>query len=186
MNKAFTKKKISKEETVVLDDTLDRYSSYISESDNPLDEYGKTSISYNSDYANNDKSSSSSISSEEKNWLDGCRDTFIIDKLKPNIKSNIKEHKLSSNNLGRALHDAHLLKNMRNPTNKKEKQTKYNKKLKHFHFSPIIFVKLVIPASKKDRHPKTRLVKELFKSRAIDSIVNRAKADKLPVKKTKQ
>ena len=65
------------------------------------------------------------------------------------------------------------------------KQTKSNKKLKHKHFSPIIFVKLVIPASKKGRQSKTRLVKALVNSGASYSILAKAKADKLPVKKTK-
>ena len=63
------------------------------------------------------------------------------------------------------------------------KQTKSNKKLKHVHLSPIIFVKLVIPAGKKDRHTKTRLVKALVDSGASESILTKAKADKLPVKR---
>ena len=65
------------------------------------------------------------------------------------------------------------------------KQTKSDKKLKHVHFSPIIFVKLVIPAGKKDRLSKTRLVKSLVDSGASESIITKAKAEKLPVKKTK-
>ena len=73
------------------------------------------------------------------------RYAFIIDKLKPNSKSNIKERKISSNKLDKALHDSHLLKTLRNPSKKKDKQTKCNKKVKHVHFSPIVFVKLVIP-----------------------------------------
>ena len=51
----------------------------------------------------------SSSSSEDNNWLNGCRDAFIIDKLKPNSKSKIKENKLSSNNLDKVWHDARLL-----------------------------------------------------------------------------
>ena len=66
------------------------------------------------------------------------------------------------------------------------KQTKSNKKLKHVHFSSIIFVKLVIPAGKKDRQSKTRLVKALVDSGASESIISKSRADKLPVKKTKQ
>ena len=73
----------------------------------------------------------------------------------------IKEHTLSSNNLDKVLHyDAHLLNTLRKPY-KKDKQTKSNKKLKHLLFSPIIFVKLVIPAGKKDRHSNNLLVKAL-------------------------
>ena len=75
-----------------------------------------------------------------------------IDKLN-NSKSNIKGKKLSSNNLDKKLHDAHLLNTLRKPS-KIVKQTKFNKKLKHVHFSTIIFVKLVIPARKKDRKSK--------------------------------
>ena len=71
---------------------------------------------------------------------------------------------------------------MRNPINKNNKQTKYNKKLKHVHFSPIIYFKLAIPEGKKDRQPKTRLVKSLVDSGASESILAKAKADKLPVK----
>ena len=58
---------------------------------------------------------------------------------------------------------------------KTDKQTKYNKKLKHVLFSPIIFVKLVIPAGKKDIQSKTRLVKDLFDSGASESILTKAK-----------
>ena len=63
-------------------------------------------------------------------WLDGCIDAFVIDKLKTESKSKIKEHKLSSNNLDKALHDAHILNTLRKPTNKKYKQTKSNKNWK--------------------------------------------------------
>ena len=63
-------------------------------------------------------------------------------------------------------------------------QTKSKKKLKHKHFSPIIFVKLVIPAGKKCRQSKTCLVKALVNSGASESILAKAKADNLPVKKT--
>ena len=65
-------------------------------------------------------------------------------------------------------------------------QTKDKKKLKHKHFSPIIFVKLVIPAGKKGRQSKTWLVKALVDSGASESIIAKAKADKLPVKNTKK
>ena len=66
------------------------------------------------------------------------------------------------------------------------KQTKFKKKLKHVHFSPIIFVKLVIPAGKKDRQYNTRLFKALINSGASEYILAKAKADKLPVTTTKQ
>ena len=75
-------------------------------------------------------------------------------------------------------------KNMWNPTNK-DKQTKSNKKLKRIHFSPIIFIKLVIPSGKKERQSKTQLVKYQVDSGASEYILTKAKADKLPVKKTK-
>ena len=61
LNKDFAKKKTSKEETIILDDTLERNSSSISEADNSPDEYEKTSIAYYADI------SSRSIGSEEKN-----------------------------------------------------------------------------------------------------------------------
>ena len=60
------------------------------------------------------------------------------------------------------------------------------KKLKHIHFSPIIFVKLVIPEGKKYIQFKTQLVKALVNLGASESILAKAKADKLPVKKTKK
>ena len=66
------------------------------------------------------------------------------------------------------------------------KQTKYRKKLKHKYFSPTVFVKLVIPAGKKGRQFKTLLVKALVDSGYSESIIAKAKADKLPVKKTKK
>ena len=65
-------------------------------------------------------------------------------------------------------------------------QTKSKKKLKHIHFRPIIFVKLVIPEGKKDIQSKTRLVKALVDSGASESILTKAKAGKIPVKNTKQ
>ena len=65
------------------------------------------------------------------------------------------------------------------------KHAKAKNKLKNKHFSPIIFVKLVIPAGKKGRQFKTRLVKAPVDSGASESILTKAKADKLPVKKTK-
>ena len=66
------------------------------------------------------------------------------------------------------------------------KQTKSKKKLKHKHFSPIILVKLVIPAVKKGIQSKTRLVKAPVDSGASESILAKAKAENLPVKKTKK
>ena len=63
-------------------------------------------------------------------------------------------------------------------------QTKSKKKLKHKHFSPIIFFKQVIPEGKKGRQSKTRLVKALVDSGASESILAKAKAGKLSVKKT--
>ena len=47
-------------------------------------------------------------------------------------------------------------------------------------------VKLVIPVGKKGRQSKTRLVKALVDSGASESILAKAKADKLRVKKTKK
>ena len=82
--------------------------------------------------------------------------------------------------------DAHLLKALQNPTNKNDKQTKSNKKLKHVHFSPIVFVKLVIPSGKKDIQTKNQLVKAIVDSVYSDSIIAKSKVYKLPVKKTKQ
>ena len=66
------------------------------------------------------------------------------------------------------------------------KQTKAKMKLKHKHFSQIIFVKLVIPAGKKYRQSKTLPVKALVDSGVSEYIIAKAKADKLPVKKTRQ
>ena len=117
-------------------------SSSSSEGENSPDKGEKNSIAYDSDSNNSDKSSNNATDTEEEAWKMGCRDGFVIDKLN-NSKSNIKEHKLSSNNLDKALHDDHLLNNLRKPS-KMVKQTKSKKKLKHVHFSPIIFVKMVI------------------------------------------
>ena len=66
------------------------------------------------------------------------------------------------------------------------KQTISKKKLKHKHFTLIIFAILVIPAGKKGRQSKTRLVKALVDSGGSESILAKSKADKLPVKKTKK
>ena len=179
-------KNTSKEYTVILYDTSDINSSSVSEADNSPDKYEKTSIAYDSESADNDESSGISVGSEDNIWLGGCRDSFIIDKLKPNSKSKIKEHKISANNLDKALHDAHILNTLQNTPNKNYKQIKSNRKLKHVHCSPIIFVKLVITASKKYRQSKIRLVKSLVDSRSSESILTKDIAEKLPVKKTKQ
>ena len=45
---------------------------------------------------------------------------------------------------------------------------------------------MVIPVGKKNRHSKTQLVKALVDSGDIESILTKAKADKMPVKNTKQ
>ena len=67
INKAFTKRTTSKEDTVNLADSLDSdYSSSIY-SNNYSPETGKTSIAYDSDSAENDEISSISISSEDNN-----------------------------------------------------------------------------------------------------------------------
>ena len=64
LNIAFAKKKTSKEETVILYDTLGKNSSSSSEADNFPDEDEKTSISYNSESADDAESISSSIGSK--------------------------------------------------------------------------------------------------------------------------
>ena len=63
LNKDFTKRKTSKEETVVIDDSSGSDSSSISESNHSSNETGKISIAYDSDSAENDEISSSYISS---------------------------------------------------------------------------------------------------------------------------
>ena len=148
------------------------------------DEGEENSMTYNSESGGSDKSSNNATDNEEEAWKNGCRDLIIIDKLTYST-SNIKEHKLSSNNLDTVLHDAHLLNTLRKPSIM-VKKTKSKKKLKHKHFSPIIFVKLVIPGGKKGRQSKTRLVKSLVNSGASEYILAKAKADKLPVNKTKK
>ena len=50
----------------------------------------------------------------------------------------------------------------------------------------LYFVKMIIPAGKKDILSKTRLVKTLVESGASESILTKAKADKLTIKKTNQ
>ena len=139
-------------------------------------------MTYDSESGGSDKSSDNETDTEEEAWNNSCSNLILIDRL-TNSTSNIKEQKLSSNHLDTALHDAHLLNTLRKPS-KMVNQTKAKKKLKHKHFSPIIFVKLVIPAGKKGRQSKTCLVKSLVDSGASESILAKAKADKLPVKKT--
>ena len=104
LNKAFSKKKTR----VILDEPSDSDSSSISKGENYPDEGEKKSIANNSESGNSDESRNSATNTEEEAWNNGFRDGFIIYKLN-NRKSKIKEHKLSSNNLDKALHDAHLL-----------------------------------------------------------------------------
>ena len=168
LNKEFSKKKTR----FIIDDPSESESYSSSDDDNSLGEGEKKSMTYNSKSGNSDESINSATNNEEEAWNNGCRYGFVIDKSN-NSRSNIKEHKLSSNNLEKALHDAHLLNTLRNPS-KMVKQTKSKKKLNHVNFSPIIFVKLVIPKRKKDRQSKTRLVKALFKSGASESIITKS------------
>ena len=64
---------------------------------------------YKSNSGNSDESSNIATDTKEEARNNGCRDEFFINKLN-NSKSNIKEHKLSSDNLDKALHNTHLLK----------------------------------------------------------------------------
>ena len=59
-------------------------------------------MTYDSESVGSDKSSDNATNTEEEAWKSGCRDLIIIDNLN-NSKSNIKEHKLNSNNLDTAL-----------------------------------------------------------------------------------
>ena len=98
LNKAFTMRKTSKGETVALDDSSDIESQSRSESYHSSNKTGKTSYNNDSDPTDDEEISTISSSSKDNIWLDGCRDAFIIDKLKTNSRLNLKEHKLSSNN----------------------------------------------------------------------------------------
>ena len=61
-------KNTSKEYTVILYDTSYINSSSVSEADNSSDKYEKTSIAYDSDSDDDEKSSSSLISREKHKW----------------------------------------------------------------------------------------------------------------------
>ena len=91
---------------------MESNSSLSSEGDNPPDEVEKNSIAYDSESGNSDESSNIATDPKEEAWNNGGRDGFIINKLN-NSKSKITEQKLSSNNLDKALNDAHLLNNLR-------------------------------------------------------------------------
>ena len=84
-------------------------------------------MTYDSESEGSDKSSNNATDTEEEAWKNGCRDLIIIDKL-TNSTSNIKEHKLSSNNLDTELHDAHLLNTLCKPSIM-VKQTKSKKEI---------------------------------------------------------
>ena len=64
-------------------------------------------MTYDSEAGGSHKSIDNATDTEEESWKNGCRELNIIDNLN-NSKSNIKEHKLSSNNLDTALNHAHL------------------------------------------------------------------------------
>ena len=70
-------------------------------------------MTYDSESGGSDKSSDSDTDVEI--WKSGCRELNIIDNLN-NSKSNIKENKLSSNNLDTDLNDTHLLNTLRKPS----------------------------------------------------------------------
>ena len=117
LNKYFAKEKTPKEDTVSLDDTSYINSSSRSWNYNSPDEDEKTSIAYDSKSADDDEISNSSIGSEGGIWLNGCRDGCIIHKVKI-ILNQILKSTFSSNNLDKALHNAHLLNTLWKPTNK--------------------------------------------------------------------
>ena len=126
-------------------------------------------MTYDSELGESDKSSNNATDTEEEAWKSGCRDLIIIDNLN-NSKSNIKEHKLSSNDLDTALHEAHIFNTLRKPS-KMVKQTKSKNKLNTNISFRFFFFKLVIPAGKKGRQSKTCLVKYLVDSGASESIL---------------
>ena len=64
LNKYLAKKNTRKEDNVILDDTSDSDSSSSSEAKNSRDEDKEASITYDSDLANDDESSNSSINRE--------------------------------------------------------------------------------------------------------------------------
>ena len=72
-------------------------------------------MTYDSESGEGDKSSDNATDTEEESWKSSFRDLNIIDNLN-NSKSNIKEHRLSSNNLDTALNNAHLLNTLRKPS----------------------------------------------------------------------
>ena len=74
-------------------------SSSIEEEDSSSEE--EHSMTYDSESGGSDKSSDNS-DTEEEAWKISCSELNIIDNLN-NIKSNIKEHKLTSNNLDTVL-----------------------------------------------------------------------------------
>ena len=92
LNKAFTKRKTYKEETINLADSSESNYSSSGEPKTPPPRTGKnkTSITYDSDSADVGKISSSSTSSGDRNLINGCREAFIIDKATTNSKSKLK------------------------------------------------------------------------------------------------
>ena len=72
-------------------------------------------MTYDSESGGSDKSSDNATDTDEEAWKSGCRDLIVTDNL-TNSTSNIKEHKLNSNNLDTALHDAHLLNTLHKPS----------------------------------------------------------------------
>ena len=116
LNKDFSKKKTRKEDTGIIDDTSDSVSSSNSEAQKSRGEDKEASIAYDSESGNDDENSNNFIGREENNWNNGWRNGLIINKLKNNSKSNTKEHTLSSNNLDKAINDAHLLNTLQKPT----------------------------------------------------------------------
>ena len=67
------------------------------------DEEEENSMTYDSESGGSEKSSNNATNTEEEAWNNGFRYLIIIDKL-THITSNIKEHKLISNNLYTAFH----------------------------------------------------------------------------------
>ena len=75
-------------------------------------------MTYDSESGESNKGSNNATDAtdtEEEAWKSSCRDLNRMDNIN-NSKSNIKDHKLSSNNLDTALNDAHLLNTLRKPS----------------------------------------------------------------------
>ena len=132
----------------------------------------------------NFKSYNSSSSSDSDEQETGRRQNYTLEKRKNKIKKKCENKRSNYTHRDEAINDAHLLSDLRKPTEinrKTDIDGKTLKKSKLKKLSPILFVRITYVTGKKNRQTKTKMVKALVDTGATESIINLKAAKHLPL-----